>query len=58
MLGASLGIERDDVEALAAIERDDVEAFAAIERGYGVAVRVDAPGITLSDYHTAQVPPA
>ena len=31
---------------------------AAMERGYGVAVRVDAPGGDVSDYHTAQVPPA
>ena len=29
-----------------------------MEHGYGVAVRVDAPGVMFSDYHTAQVPPA
>ena len=47
LLGAALGIERG-AEA----------AHAAMERGYGVAVRVDAPGLALTDYHTAQVPPA
>ena len=40
------------------IERSEVEKHAAMERGYGVAVRVDAPGATLIDFHTAQVPPA
>ena len=40
------------------IERTEADRHAAMERGFGVAVRVDAPGITLSDYHTAQVPPA
>jgi CRISPR system Cascade subunit CasD len=47
LLAAALGIER--IEAA---------RHAAMERGYGVAVRVDAPGVSLSDYHTAQVPPA
>ena len=40
------------------IERSAAAAHAAMEHGYGVAVRVDAPGVTFSDYHTAQVPPA
>ncbi len=40
------------------IERTEAAAHAAMEHGYGVAVRVDAPGVTFSDYHTAQVPPA
>ena len=40
------------------IERDEADRHAAMEHGYGVAVRVDAPGITFTDYHTAQVPPA
>ena len=45
MLAASHGITRDKVDLL-----------AAIEHGYGLAVRVDAAGIALSDYQTAQVP--
>jgi CRISPR system Cascade subunit CasD len=40
------------------IERSEAAAHAAMEHGYGIAVRVDASGITFSDYHTAQVPPA
>ena len=40
------------------IERDAADRLAAIEHGYGVAVRIDAAGVALSDYHTAQVPPA
>jgi CRISPR system Cascade subunit CasD len=40
------------------IERSEAATHAAMEHGYGVAVRVDAPGVTFSDYHTAQVPPA
>lgn len=47
LIGAALGIERADAPAQ-----------AALESGYGVAVRVDAAGVVLSDYHTAQVPPA
>ena len=40
------------------IERRDEAAHAALDRGYGVAVRVEAEGALLQDYHTAQVPPA
>lgn len=47
LIGAALGVRRDD-EA----------AQAALARGYRVAVRVDAPGALMRDYHTAQVPPA
>lgn len=38
------------------IERRAAARHAALEHGYGVAVRVDAPGRTFSDYHTTQVP--
>ena len=40
------------------IDRAAAEQHAAMEHGYGVADRVDAPGVTFTDYHTAQVPPA
>lgn len=36
------------------VTRDDQEAHDALGAGYGVAVRLDAPGTMLSDYHTAQ----
>ena len=47
LLGACLGLARDD----AAGQR-------ALAEGYGVAVRVDAPGALLDDYHTVQAPRA
>ncbi|KUG18910.1 crispr-associated protein, cas5e family [hydrocarbon metagenome] len=47
LLAAALGIRRDEEERL-----------AALAASYEMAVRVDAPGELLRDYHTAQVPPA
>lgn len=46
LLAAALGIRRDDEATL-----------AALAQGYGLAVRVDAEGELLRDYHTTQVPP-
>jgi CRISPR system Cascade subunit CasD len=43
LLGAALGITRDEQEA-----------HDALDAGYGLAVRLDAGGATLSDYHTVQ----
>ncbi len=40
------------------LDRADEGAHAALEEGYGLALRVEALGPLLSDYHTAQVPPA
>lgn len=42
------------VAAAFGLVRDDRESHAALDAGYGVAVRLDAPGVPLSDYHTAQ----
>ncbi|GAB6036465.1 type I-E CRISPR-associated protein Cas5/CasD [Fundidesulfovibrio butyratiphilus] len=39
------------------ITRDDGEALAALDRGYWFAVRQDAPGAPLFDFHTAQTRP-
>jgi CRISPR system Cascade subunit CasD len=56
LVAAALGLKRPDTA------RDDIErtalemAHSALAHGYGFAVRVDAPGIPLVDYHTAQVP--
>lgn len=36
------------------IDRSDQPAHEALDAGYGVAVRLDLTGSTLSDYHTAQ----
>lgn len=40
------------------IRRDEESTHREMSTGYGFAVRVDAPGEILRDYHTAQVPPA
>jgi CRISPR system Cascade subunit CasD len=47
LLAAALGIRRDEEERL-----------AALTRAYKVAIRVEAPGVLLRDYHTTQVPSA
>lgn len=47
LIGACLGVDRAD-EA----------AQAALAAGYGLAIRVEATGHLLADYHTAQMPPA
>lgn len=36
------------------VTRDDAEGHDALRDGYGTAVRLDAEGMTLVDYHTAQ----
>ncbi len=56
LLAAALGIRRPDT---AHDEADRVvleAAHAALDDGYGLAVKVECPGLPLSDYHTAQVP--
>src|SRR5215470_15857056 len=56
LIAAALGIKRPNTT------RDDTErsalevAHGALAQGYGFAVCVDAPGVPLVDYHTAQVP--
>lgn len=47
LLAAALGIRRDEEERL-----------SALSNAYQMAIRVDAPGVLLRDYHTSQVPPA
>ena len=47
LLGAALGLTREQEKEL-----------AALAGGYGLAVRIDAEGELLRDYHTTQVPPA
>ncbi len=39
------------------IRRGEEERLAALRDGYALAVRVDAPGTPLLDYHTIQTPP-
>src|SRR5690606_28703064 len=42
------------VAAALGIDRQDQAGHDALDAGYGVAVRVDAPGRLMVDYHTAQ----
>lgn len=42
------------VAAALGLERENQDAHDALDRGYGLAVRADAPGTPLVDYHTAQ----
>lgn len=39
------------------IDRADHQAHEALEAGYGLAVRLDRPGVAMVDYHTAQTVP-
>lgn len=42
------------IAAALGLARGDQDAHDALDAGYGVAVRVDAPGRIMVDYHTAQ----
>lgn len=42
------------IAAALGLVREDREAHEALDTNYGVAVRLDAAGTVLSDYHTAQ----
>ena len=46
------------IAAAQGIERDDEDAHGRLEAGLHYAVRTDAPGRPLIDYHTAQTPKA
>jgi CRISPR system Cascade subunit CasD len=47
LMAAALGIRREDEDTL-----------RNLAESYGMGIRIDAHGILLRDYHTAQVPPA
>jgi len=56
MVAAALGLRRPDTAQTAA-QRSEWEAdHRALADGYGMAIKVDAVGVPLTDYHTAQVP--
>jgi len=63
LVAASLGLKRPDTihyegdEQRTLRERVECEAHhAKLTEGYGMAVKVEALGLPLSDYHTAEVP--
>jgi CRISPR system Cascade subunit CasD len=45
------------VGACLGLDRADEDAQAALTAGYGLAIRAEAAGRLLADYHTAQMPP-
>lgn len=42
------------IAAALGLVREDQTAHDALDSGYGLAVRLDAPGVPMVDYHTAQ----
>ena len=44
------------VAASLGVRRNDDEEHAALAAGYGYAVRIDAAGRSMQDYHTAEMP--
>jgi CRISPR system Cascade subunit CasD len=56
LIAAAMGIKRPDTVSGEQERATLEEAHHALAQGYGFAVRVDAPGKPLVDYHTAQVP--
>lgn len=52
-LSALLGL----LAAAMGVQRDEEDLHQRMAAAYGCAIRVDAPGVLLRDYHTAQVPP-
>ena len=56
LLAAALGLRRPDTADSEADRLAWENAHAALADGYGLAVKMECPGLPLSDYHTAQVP--
>jgi len=46
------------ISAAIGIQRDEEERLRDLATAYSVAIRIDASGFLLRDYHTAQVPPS
>lgn len=56
LIAAALGLKRPDTVESEAERAEWESCHAALARGYGLTVKVQALGVPLSDYHTAQVP--
>lgn len=56
LVAAALGLRRPDTADNEADRQAWEDAHAALADGYGLAVKVECPGLPLSDYHTAEVP--
>lgn len=56
LVAAALGLRRPDTADNESDRQSWEDAHAALADGYGLAVKMECPGLPLSDYHTAQVP--
>jgi CRISPR system Cascade subunit CasD len=56
LVGAALGLRRPDTARTEAERAVWETRHSALADGYGMAVRIEALGLPLTDYHTAQVP--
>jgi CRISPR system Cascade subunit CasD len=56
LMAAALGLRRPDTADNEAARQEWENAHAALADAYGLAVRMECPGLPLSDYHTSQVP--
>lgn len=56
LVAAALGLKRPDTVESEAQRAEWESRHAALAQGYGLAISVQALGVPLSDYHTAQVP--
>jgi CRISPR system Cascade subunit CasD len=56
LVAAALGLKHPDTVESEAGRAEWESRHAALAQGYGLAVSVQALGVSLSDYHTAQVP--
>ena len=58
MLAAALGLRRPDTTADETLRVQWEAQHVAMAQGYGLAVKLTRPGLPLTDYHTAQIPPS
>jgi len=56
LIAAALGLKRPDTVESEPERAEWESRHAALAQGYGLAISVQALGVPLSDYHTAQVP--
>lgn len=56
LVAAGLGLRRPDTARTEAKRAEWESRHIALAEGYGMAVRIEALGLPLTDYHTAQVP--
>lgn len=58
LVAAALGLRRPDTARTEAERAEWESRHIALAEGYSIAVRVEALGVPLTDYHTVQVPSA